>query len=631
MRDLKPHKSTSLYSFCWKYALIIFVIGLAFRGLYLFEASRRPDFDLVYMDEEYNLEWARSLATGIWNPPYDQLRRAPYFRAPLYPYFLAGILASSGGNTFVVRIVQIIMGSVSCVLVYWLGTKCFGQRVGLVAGFLCSIYWVLAYFDTQFLLPVLLVLLILLGMLLAFSAAERGNIWLAGLSGLSMGLYSITRPNMLLFFPFLIWWAVGTWKRSQPGLSRWFIILTILGLALPPVIITLRNRVVADDWVLIASQGGVNFYIGNNHESNGMQAVVPGTRQTWWGGYEDTRAIAEEAAGRPLKASEVSDYWFSRAFEYIRYDTADWVSLTLRKALAFIGDAEIPNNEPYEAYRHESVSLRIIPLSFGVLFGLFLVSLPGMIRTRRALCRADYRLGRVRADFMTLMLNLVLVYSVTVIAFFVTGRYRVPLLPFFAMGAAVTLVSILDNLRRRSFTSAVLMIIACAGLVTVISVDHLSIREATAGFAELTMAQNRLETGDLDGAIAGLEKIRAGGSVRAPEVYKTLARAYLVRDLYDDRNSAFEVAEEGLRSYPDDSELLWYSAVGHVTEQNWDQARNRIERFLSREPRNIRALYMGFVIARSTGKREEAESYLRKAEDVDSRHPLVEEMRRDLR
>ena len=138
-------------------------------------------------------------------------------------------------------------------------------------------------FDTQFLLPVLLVLLLVLGMLLAFMAAEGRSVLLAGLSGLSLGLYSITRPNILVFFPVVIWWAFKTAKRMGAASGRRFATILVLGLMLPPLAATVRNRVVADDLVLIASQGGVNFYIGNNPQSNGMQAVVPGTRATWSG------------------------------------------------------------------------------------------------------------------------------------------------------------------------------------------------------------------------------------------------------------------------------------------------------------------------------------------------------------
>ena len=618
----KSHSQSESHRVIWKHALIILLVALAFRGAYLREASRRPDFNLFYMDEEYHLEWARSLVSGAWNPPYDQLRDAPYF--------LAALLRVLGGSTLAVRVVQIMLGSVSCVLAYALATKIFGRRTGLVAGLICSCYWVLAYFDTQLLLPVLLVFLLLSGMLCAYTAAERRSLPLAGLAGLAFGLYAVTRPNILIFFPFLAWWGLSLRQRQPHGLKRWFAIVLIVGMVVPPLVVTLRNRVVGKDWVVIASQGGVNFYIGNNPRSNGMQAVVPDTRQTWWGGYEDTRAVAEKAAGHPLKPSEVSDFWYREAFGFIRNNPVAWVRLTLRKVAAFVGAVELPNNEPYEAYRRESVSLRSIPLGFGILFGLFLVSLPFQLSERKRLKTSGRREGGIQGGFIGLTLVLVTAYSISVIAFFVTGRYRVPLVPFFAMGAGVTVVAVYDLFRRGALLKALITVAVALVAIGVLRTDYLGVRRATRGFVELSTAQDRLDTGDVDGAIATLERIRREGSVNAPEVYISLARAYVERGSPSDREAAFRTAEEGLRRYPGTAELLWYSAVGYASQRNWPMVLRRVAEFTAIEPTNMRALYLGFTAAVESGNAETARTYLDKATAVDPDHPLVAEMRNRL-
>jgi 4-amino-4-deoxy-L-arabinose transferase-like glycosyltransferase len=658
----------SPHDFRWRYAAAIFLLALAFRAAYLAEFARQPDFQVFYMDEEYNLEWAKSLATGVWKAPYDQLRDAPYFRAPLYSYFLAGIFKVFGLNTVLARLIQILLGSLSCALAYGVAAKCLGQRVGLVTGVICALYWVLAYFDAQFLQPVLLIFLLLAGLLAAFTAAERhdtgharhtGRVGLAALAGLAFGLYAITRPEILVFLPFLAWWALKAARSmGMPGAGRrWFVAALVACLLLPPAATTLRNGIVAHDWVAVASQGGVNFYIGNNPESNGVQAVVPGTHATWWGGYEDTKAIAERDEGKSLKASEISSYWFRRGFGFIRDDPGRWFGLTLKKAALFVGNVELPNNEPYEARRGAYWSLKAVPLGFGLLAGLFAVSLPGLLGMRCRQGARDFRGLRggsfrgagggppsdpgaaaagadreiaLRRGYVVLMLQFLGVYALTTVAFFVTGRFRAPLVPLVAIGAATTLVALYDQLRARRLAALAATVAAVAAIAGILSVDWFGMRKATSGFAAYSDALDMLETGKIEAAITRLEAIRKAGSVQAPEVYVSLARAYVARSRPDDARAILEVAEEGLGRYPGEVELLWFASLGQVAAKQWDLARDRVDRYLAVKPGDARAVHLAFITAMAQGRTDDASALIARAEKIEGAGPIVDAMRAQL-
>jgi hypothetical protein len=357
---------------------------------------------------------------------------------------------------------------------------------------------------------------------------------------------------------------------------------------------------------------------------------VPGTRQTWWGGYEDTVAIAEGAAGRPLKPSEVSRYWFGRAFTYIRQEPAEWLRLTLRKALAFVGGVELPNNEPYEARRAEYWSLRLVPLGFGLIFGLALMAVPlRWWRGVRPAGAADAD-DSLRRGFIRLMLAFVLVYSLSVVAFFVTGRYRVPLIPFVIMGSAVTLSGIGALLAERRVLAALGVAAGCAVLVAALKVDYFGVRQATRGFAELTDGQDRLAIGDLDGAIAGLEKVRARGSVQAPELYTTLVRAYFERNRPGDMPAIAVVVREGLSLYPDDVDLMWYAVLCAATPGNEAEFPRALERYLSHRPDDVRALLLAFRASLLQGRLTEARRFLSRVEAAKPDHPLLAKMREQL-
>ncbi len=614
----------------WRPFLVIFLVALAYRALYLFEASRLPSFSLFYMDQEYHLEWAKAIASGVWAPPYSLLRNSAFFRAPLYPHLLAGLFKLTGPNPLVARLVQILIGSLSCSLAYALATKLLGRRVGILTGVFCALYWVLAYFDGELLMPVLLVFLVLCAFLLAFLAVERASPVLSGLSGLAYGLYAIGRPNILAFIPLAVLWMAREARREGGRRGLLMALLFAVLCALPPTAVTLRNRAVSGDWVVVASQGGVNFYIGNNPESDGMQAVVPSTRQTWWGGYENTIAMAEEAVGRSLGPSEVSGYWFGRALDYVRGNPGDWLRLTGRKALAHIGDVELPNNEPYEARRGRYWTLRAVPLSFAPLFALFLVALPAMLRFGRLPARMREKRCGLPQRMVRLILLFSLVYSLTVVAFFVTGRYRVPILPFVVTGAATALVMLWDALRSRQSLRVAVMLAAAVLLTGLLHVDWFDVRRSTRGFARLSEAHDRLETGDFDGAIEVLTSVSGDGSVDAPEVYNSLIRARIGRNAPGDRQAVLETAEEGLRHHPSDPELLWYASAGRVSLQDWEAASRHLSGYLALRPDDPRALFMAAAAAYEQGDLVNADAWLTRAEALDGSNSLVLGLRQQL-
>lgn len=613
----------------WSWAIAVFLLAFAYRGAYLYEATHHGGFDKVYMDEEYHLDWAESLVSGNWEPPYDQLHNAPFFRAPLYPYFLAGLVRVFGPNLTALRVVQAIVGALSCVLVYVLGTRWRGHGVGVAAGIGASLYWVLAYFDGELLLPVLLVFLGLCAFTLTYEAVARRNALLSALAGLAFGLFATTRPNMLAFYPFVVYWLVRSARRNAMPNRRAFVALFVLGCVVPPATVTVRNRVVGGDWVLVASQGGVNFYIGNNPESNGMEAVVPGTRHTWWGGFEDTKRIAEEAAGHPLKPSEVSRYWFGRAFSYIRDNPGHWVKLTARKTLALLGDVELPNNEPYEANRSRYLALRAIPLGFAVLCGLFAVALPGLIRPLLAR-KVEGEQTSLNDSFTSLVLQFIVVYSATIVAFFVTGRYRIPLVSFLLIGAAQGLAVIVDSARSRRWGALAWSVCLGVAVTGMLKIDHFKVRSATRGFAEYSRYLDCRDAGDLDGAIKGLQSLCDRDEMHVPDLYNVLVDAYMKRNADGDRVRAEIVAETGLRHNPADPQLLWYRSFCLHEEGQWDELLQTARRYIEVRPDDVRGYYLAVQAAIRTGQIDVARELVSKADGVHPGDPMVAKLKKQL-
>src|SRR5215510_5412721 len=92
-------------------ALLVFALALAVRLVHVWQISRAPFFDMLMGDARGYDVWARQLAGGDW------IGRDVFYQAPLYPYFLGVIYKLFGHSLLTVRIIQAIVGSLSCALI----------------------------------------------------------------------------------------------------------------------------------------------------------------------------------------------------------------------------------------------------------------------------------------------------------------------------------------------------------------------------------------------------------------------------------------------------------------------------------------------------------------------------------
>ncbi|MGD8451612.1 MAG: tetratricopeptide repeat protein [Phycisphaerae bacterium] len=416
----------------WYVLALVFLVALVMRGADFWgQMHDNPFFGAPMMDERMHHMWAEQIASGEGMGP------KPFFRAPLYYCLLAGLYALAGPNIALARALGYLMGALTCVLVTRLGTILVRPAVGLIAGLLAALYWPQIYFDGQLLTVGLEVFLGTALLLVLIEAVRRGSLGLCGLAGIVWGLAAITRPNFLVAAPVIaIWLWVGAplarrrmHKLAALGLIGLGAVVTIL-----PV--TLYNRIVGGEWVLIATNGGVNFYIGNNPWADGEAAVVPGTRRDWVGGFEDTHTIPEHELGRKLTEGEVSDYWMRKGLAWIREDPGRWAALTLHKLRLFWSPVEIPNNQPAWFFARLSLASGLYWIGFPVVACLGLAGLVVIGRSAR---------------MWFVPLAFAGVYMASVVAFFCADRYRLPIVPVLMLPAAAGLGRLPELWRQRRF------------------------------------------------------------------------------------------------------------------------------------------------------------------------------------
>jgi 4-amino-4-deoxy-L-arabinose transferase-like glycosyltransferase len=443
---------------------ILAVAGLAFavRLIFFFlDRHNNPLFDYPIMDALYHDEWAKRILSG------DFWGREVFFRAPLYPYLLALIYKVSGSSIAAAVFVQHILGTLNAALTYVLARLCFRRNVALIAGLVAALYWVMIYFEGQLLLENLAIFLDLLFLVGISAALPRRGVRLLAISGVLLGLAAITRPSILIvvpILPFLFHWTAPPAFRGRRR-ERW-VMPTVIVIAAAAVVISpvlVRNLVVGHDFVPIASQGGVNFYIGNNPQSDGRTAIVPGTRPDWWGGYHDSIAMAEKSMGRKLKPSEVSNFFFRKGLAFIVSQPEKAGELFAHKFALFWSGGERSNNMNIYFFWRKA-GMGHVPLP-----GFWLIGPLGLL--------GGVLLWRRRAE-LCLLYGYVLLYSFGVILFFVNARFRLPVVPILAIFASFAVVRMVDLYRAkdRSFVPYLIVLILLAAAV---NIDFATFKENT--------------------------------------------------------------------------------------------------------------------------------------------------------
>lgn len=195
---------------------------------------------------------------------------------PLYPYFLAPLLALGGGGLFWVRAVQLALLGLSAFLLADLGKRWSGRpEVGALAAFLLLADPQVAAF-AHYLWPEILHLALFLGALRMLVQAGEAEgrpawIWAAG-AGLVLGLALLTKTLLLPFLPLLLaplafsaFSTVSSERRQRPrGLLAAGLALLIAVAVVTPAAWTNHQR--GHGWV-IADSSRFNLWVGLNDTS----------------------------------------------------------------------------------------------------------------------------------------------------------------------------------------------------------------------------------------------------------------------------------------------------------------------------------------------------------------------------
>jgi uncharacterized membrane protein len=178
-----------------------------------------------------------------------------------------------------------------------------------------------------------------------------------------------------------------------------------------------------------------------------MSADIPGLNDA------DARRVAEAAAGRVLKPSEVSSYWYGRGFAFLREEPGKALLLYARKLLLLAHSYEVPTNSDIDLFRERSRVLGILRIPFSL---LLLAGLAGLALSARG--------WRRQALYYPLLAAVLL----TPLIFFAAFRLRLPAAALLAPPAGYALDRLVTLGRERPWRAlaAALPVLAAAFLLS---------------------------------------------------------------------------------------------------------------------------------------------------------------------
>jgi 4-amino-4-deoxy-L-arabinose transferase-like glycosyltransferase len=408
--------------------LAILLAALAVKLSYLvFAFPGASSVANLSVDEMYHYRWASLITSGNF------LVNAPYFRAPLYPFFLGLLLAVSGKSLIFVRVIQILIGCLTLFITYRLAKRFAGRAAAVLAVLLMLLYPLTTYFEGELLLDPLFTLLAILT--LYYIAVPEDKPDRPIIAGVFFALAALTRPTILIFAPFIFVHYLRGWIRRehrQTGLQAAVQFMLITALIISPV--TIVNLAVSGQFVLISYQGGINFYIGNNPDADGFTSSLPPYGPDWT--LEDASYLAQQATGGQASNAAQSSFWYGQGMRFILDHPGDFARLFARKLFFLFSGNEISNNRPLDEAVFGNPFLSSLPIRFSMLLAGAVLPLILVRRERNRLL---------------LLYGIILLYGITVSMFFVSSRFRLPLVPLVATLAGWGLFMLWETIRRRQF------------------------------------------------------------------------------------------------------------------------------------------------------------------------------------
>ncbi|OGL41713.1 MAG: hypothetical protein A2161_18045 [Candidatus Schekmanbacteria bacterium RBG_13_48_7] len=324
-----------------------------------------------------------------------------------------------------------------------------GRIIGLI---MFVGYPLFLFYESQLLNATILTALLICLILLIYKNNKSPTKLLSAMIGITLGIMIIGRGTYIFYLPVILVFSYIKISADKRIKLVGIILLSTVAILLP---VTIRNYAVTKRIVFLTTNSGINFFIGNNPLSEGgyvmLDSVDPDKDPSG-------KNFAESSLKRSLNEKEISEFWRNLALKEIRKYPGHYILLYLKKILLFFSGYEIPQIENSYYYRDNITHvLKYLPVTFPFIAPLAVL---GMI------------VGfRKRGDLLLLKI-LLITHALSMSIFFVSSRYRLPVIPIFIVFAAYICERFIESIKMRKKVFCLIMIVSIAVLYFILNLGH---------------------------------------------------------------------------------------------------------------------------------------------------------------
>lgn len=572
--------------------LIVLVISLLVNLAFVIESHQQEVFRVPTVDAATYHKAALSINAD------DSIPSDPFWQPPLYQYFLATIYRIGPDSILAARISHSFLGVAISLMVFFLAKRVLPSGWAFVSAVLTVFYGPLLFYTSQ-LLPVgLATCLDTLALLIVLSFLQKPTLMRGAACGGAIGLAALAVPNILVLLVVVITWTLVSRYRYTEN-ARTASPKTVLCVIAASLVcispVTIRNFVVSGELVPISTNGGINLYIGNNPDADETEAVRPGIN---W-----NKLVAEPfEKGGANNESEAQHYFVRRVASYAFDNPLAFMRGLITKAWRAFNSREIPRNLDVYVFRKYSGVLAALTWRAGSFCFPFGVLLP------LAIVGMWFEAGKSRDA--AIMLSAVIAYALSIVVFFPTTRYMLPIMPPVIVFAALGVRRVADCVssrvpdRNRTFCILAALVILC-NLPITLPADGVSFHAEL-----LTNVGVGFQTrGEMEKAIGYYRKAAAV----APEYAD--AHFYMGTALREtgQASRAMESHRRAIELVPDHHRAMNDLAVLLSNDNRVEEAVSLLRQSVALDPSNRKTMYNLAVGLLRQNKLDEANGWLIKA------------------